>query len=138
MTTTFSRSLSFPCQAGVHNDCYYGSNTIYCDCLCHRGGLPPIARTSDIETSHEAAEAITVSGKRGSLCNEFMALIEANPGLTVGELALLAKMESHRVGRRLSDLKNAGRMVYGPPRKFEGINQSTCWAAECQGRLMEE
>ena len=98
--------------------------------------LPPIVRLSDPETSQQAAEAITNSGKRESLCNEFMALIEEHPGLTVGELALKAHMESHRVGRRLSDLKNAGRMVYGAPRKFDGINQATCWPAQQQGALL--
>jgi len=71
--TTITWGISIPCLAGSHQSCFNTDpwTSKGCLCICHRGGLPPIARTSDPETSHQAAEA--VSGQRKSLVKQLEA-----------------------------------------------------------------
>ncbi len=71
---------------------------------------PPIARTTDPETSHVAAENITNSGTRARHAAKILAAIVANPGSTCGELAELTGLHRSAVSKRLPDLNKAARI----------------------------
>lgn len=135
MTTT--TTLSAPCLAGVHNDCRYSSHTRFCDCLCHRGGLPPIARKTDPNTSHQAAEAITKNGQRGSQCKDIFDAIQAKPGSIPGEIAAKIGLLSHEVTKRIHDLEVKGLVVPGTERRWAGSgkNQRSWWPTSKQGEF---
>lgn len=49
--------------------------------------LEPMARESDPQTSHDAAERHTVLGKRAERSRQVLALIATHPGSTTGELS---------------------------------------------------
>lgn len=55
----------------------------------------PAARSTDPETSHEAATAITGSGKRARQQRAIVALVRRYPGRTAGELAKLVVAGDH-------------------------------------------
>ena len=97
----------------------------------------PIARPTDPETSHEAAESITDSGRRQSLAAQLLRVIKAQPGLTGGEISEVSGIERWAVTKRLSDLKNNGQAIQGPARPWHGKNQVTWWPVQSQGRLPE-
>lgn len=54
----------------------------------------PAARTTDPETSHEAAEGITASGVRSEQQIAVLRLVELYPGKTAGEIAKKAMARS--------------------------------------------
>jgi hypothetical protein len=83
----------------------------------------PIARASDPSTSHEAAESITKSGQRQTLMAQLVALVTAYPGETGGFYGLVTGIDGY--WKRLSDAKNAGLIVQGAPRRWNGRNQVT-------------
>jgi len=95
----------------------------------------PIAHRRDPAPSHEAAEAISASGARGRQAGRVLALVEAWPGSTAGELARIANddppLDRVQVARRLSDLKAAGRVRIGEARPCDvaGRRASTWWPA---------
>ncbi len=84
-----------------------------------------LARTSDPTTSHQSAHALVATGKLGRLAKEMLELVIDHPGLTSGEYGRLTTMDGH--WKRLSDLKNAGLVYQGEPRKYRNRNQCTWW-----------
>lgn len=84
----------------------------------------PVARMTDDHTSHEAAEAITISGDRERLCTAILAEIKRRPGgMTAGEIADALGIECHTVGRRTSDLFNAGEIQKSGSRRWHGTGR---------------
>ena len=103
---------------------------------------PPIARTADPATSHQAAEAITKSGQRQSQCEQILAVIQCQPGAIAGEIADETenpKLLTHEVIKRIHDLEVKGLVIPGASRRWAGSGkmQRRWFPAECQGRLME-
>ena len=82
-------------------------------------------RNTDPITSREAAQAITASGRRQSIQNICLEYIHNHPGQTAGEIGDGTGLGHLKVWRRLSDLKNQGRIVMGEPRIWHGTRQST-------------
>ena len=97
---------------------------------------PPIARTTDPDTSHEAAEILNESGVRTTLMEQCLEFVQRFPGHTSGEIGDRTGLGHDRVWRRLSDLKNRGMIVQGPPRQWHGRAQVTWLPVEEQGRLI--
>ena len=83
----------------------------------------PIASPADPETSHDAAAALTKSGRRQRHCQIVFALVQRHRGFTGAELWDIAcdsdqrKLKSaHEVYRRLNDLRRAGVVRQGDSR----------------------
>jgi len=93
---------------------------------------PPASHRNDPETSQEAENAITASGSRASHCDQIYSVVEAEPGLTAGQIGVMSGYGMHITSRRLADLKNRGRVRQGQPRVFEGSGrrQVTWWPVE--------
>lgn len=84
--------------------------------------LPPIARDTDGETSHEAAAKV----KRVSQIEQVLKAIKAHPGLTAGEIGDVTSING--VWKRISDLKNQGRIRAGVATAYyKGNRQQTWW-----------
>lgn len=64
----------------------------------------PAARSTDPETSHIAAEAVTKSGVRAHQQRQVLAALREWPGRTSAELAQQASMDRYAVARRLPEL----------------------------------
>ena len=79
--------------------------------------LPPVARTTDPETSKEAAEVVTTSGQRRSQINAAVRLVRRHPGLTGNELAAYGILTERQLSRRLSDAHDAKLIEPGEARK---------------------
>ncbi len=84
-----------------------------------------VARTTDPVTSHQSAHALVATGQLGKQAAEMLVLVREYPGLTSGEYGELTSMDGH--WKRLSDLKNAGLVYQGEPRKYRNRNQCTWW-----------
>ena len=88
--------------------------------------LRPAARTTDPQTSWEAAESI--ADTRMSLVNRVVALVREQPGLIREELAERLGLEQYALSKRLSDAEDAGLITKGEPRYARnGRRQSTWW-----------
>ena len=98
---------------------------------------PPIARNTDPQTSHKAAERHTL-GKRAIRQQQVFDLVSSYPGKTSGELSRLmvqsypelpirSAVESPH--KRLSDLEEKGLVVRGRERKCSdsGFQAITWW-----------
>ena len=72
---------------------------------------PPIVRLTDPETSHTAAVKITLGGGRRTQAERILAEIREHPGLVVDEIATNIGLDTMKVRKRTSDLKNLG-LVY--------------------------
>jgi hypothetical protein len=96
----------------------------------------PLARSTDPHTSHDAAEAVT-SGKAQAHRALALREVRALPGQTSGELAAVAGLERHEAARRLSDLKNAGLVLQGAPRRCSALGTTcvTWWPVQAQGEM---
>ena len=80
--------------------------------------LSPIARRSDPGTSHDAAEAMTASGRREGQQLEILALVRRHPKKTSAELADLSPtLDRYQVARRLPELEHGGLVVKRNSRK---------------------
>lgn len=88
-------------------------------------------RQTDPWTSVEAAREITVSGRRQSIQELCLEYIQHHPGETAGEIGDGTGLGHLKVWRRLSDLKNQGRIVMGEARVWHGTRQST-WQLACE------
>jgi hypothetical protein len=97
---------------------------------------PPIARTTDPATSHEAAEILNESGHRITAMEICLTAVQRYPGLVAGEIGERTGLGHVPAQRRLSDLKNRGRIVQGPPRRWHGRAQVTWLPVEEQGKLI--
>ena len=93
---------------------------------------PPASHRNDPETSHEAEDAITQTGKRQTHATKVLGIVTVHPGLTtgaIGEISGLGQMETRK---RLSDLKNRGLARQGQPRIWHGSGRQnvTWWPVE--------
>jgi len=86
--------------------------------------LPPVARNTDLLTSHIAAGQIT---NRKGIMGDVLREVLAKPGQTPGELGESTGHGYIKVQRRISDLLNIRQVRYGPPRKWESRLQRTVW-----------
>ena len=78
----------------------------------------PIARKTDPKTSHEAAHAITESGKRDDQLRQVEALVKAHPGATSLELAqYTTALDRYAIARRLPELEDEQKVHKGLPRE---------------------
>ncbi len=73
----------------------------------------PVARTSDPDTSHEAAEAVTRDGSRHRQLVAVLEAVQKAPGLTSAELARDARLDRYIVARRLPELEKLGKVKRG-------------------------
>jgi hypothetical protein len=80
----------------------------------------PRARATDPETSHEAADAIKVSGRLASQQGIVLKAVRAFPGLTSAELAMHCALDRYSVARRLPELEAARQVRKGERRVFRG------------------
>lgn len=88
----------------------------------------PIARETDPETSHLAAEEVTTSGRRAVQQHAVLAAVMAQPGLTSRELAQAAGMDRYVVARRLPELEAAKRVRKGEARECRvSKRQAVTW-----------
>lgn len=88
----------------------------------------PIARETDPETSHFAAEEVTASGRRATQQHSVLAAVRANPGRTSLELAEVMRSDRYMVARRLPELEAAGLVWKGPARKcVVGNRMAVTW-----------
>jgi len=85
---------------------------------------PPVSRTTDPRTSHEADAVITVDGSRRSQVERLLEYVYQHPGFVAGEIAAETGLGMHIVGRRLADLKNQDRIYQGAARSWTGPNAS--------------
>ena len=76
----------------------------------------PIARRSDPESSHRAAEHHTRSGKRGAQQDQAAAAVRQFPGCTSFELAMRTHLDRYMLARRLPECEAAGRVRRGTQR----------------------
>jgi hypothetical protein len=87
----------------------------------------PIARNTDPDTSHAAAEFMRASGARATQQQRILDVVRRLPGLTVVELAVQVGLNDHKVGKRLSDLATAQKIGKGDERHVNGLPYSTWW-----------
>lgn len=89
----------------------------------------PAARNSDPVTSHQAADHITRSGKRGQQQAQAIAAVKAFPGLTSFELAMRTDIDRYVMARRLPECVTAGAVRKGPARtcSITGRQALTWW-----------
>ena len=88
---------------------------------------PPAARPTNPQTSHEGEAQFTATGKRLSIADRVERSLRAFPGRTYGEIAEQTSLLPHQVWRRLSDLKNLGRIHQDGSRVFNGYRQGLWW-----------
>ena len=90
------------------------------------GDCKPLAHTDGPSTSHEAVERHTKSGRRETHCQVVERLVRLHPRETSAELAERLfgfhlwggrKIDLTELRRRLTDLKNQGRIVQGESRR---------------------
>ena len=90
--------------------------------------LRPAARSSDPESSHLAAEAITDSGKRHTQAMLVYLAVLATPNHTSAELAKNNDWCRYMVAKRTSDLCNAAKIKKSGMRKCEvSKRQAVTW-----------
>lgn len=86
------------------------------------------ARNTDPQTSHEAAEFITSSGKRAAQQQLTATAVAQYPGLTSMELAKRCRMDRYMLARRMSECEEAGQVRRGPARQCAvSRRQATTW-----------
>lgn len=79
----------------------------------------PIARATDPESSHMAAEEITKSGARAHQQHQTAAAVKQYPGRTSQELAEATGIDRYTLARRLSECETAKSVRRGQMR--------SCW-----------
>jgi single-stranded DNA-specific DHH superfamily exonuclease len=76
-----------------------------------------IARGSDPQTSKNAGEEVTTSGRPEGQLLAVLVLVRRHPGRTSMELAKLSnKFDRYVIASRLPELEKAGLVCKGPPR----------------------
>lgn len=93
---------------------------------------PPIARTSDAESSHLAAERVTASGKRGAQQARCLEGLRKHPGSTSAELAQALNEDRFMTARRLPELEHASLVRRGAISlcRVSGSKCLTWWPVE--------
>jgi hypothetical protein len=74
---------------------------------------PPIARKTDPDSSHLAAEEVTVSGRRDAQKEIVLVAVKKYIGATSAELAAHYGFDRYMVARRLPDLEKDGDVAKG-------------------------
>ncbi|WDS36215.1 winged helix-turn-helix domain-containing protein [Pseudoxanthomonas sp.] len=89
------------------------------------------ARSTDPETSFEAAEHMVKSGKAAQQQATTVSAVTANPGMTSHELARHCVLDRYQLARRLPEVESAGRVIRGEARKclVTGHRAATWWPA---------
>ena len=93
----------------------------------------PLARNSDPQTSHDAAEFIDGSGLAAGQRRKCLDFLLSHPGAIAAEVSVGTGLgrddtDIHRVSRRLSDLQNAGYIRPGSKRIApSGRGQQSWW-----------
>lgn len=77
----------------------------------------PAARATDPQSSHAAADLVTLTGTRHNHMGLVIDAVRRFPGLTSAELTPHTGLERHEVARRTSDAETAGAIVKGELRK---------------------
>lgn len=96
-----------------------------------------LSRTSDPQTSHDAAELVESSGSAASHRAMCMDEVERQPGQTAAEIAKRLGLERHVPSRRLPELRPL-QVYNGESRKCaETGNSSMTWfpTGKSQGEL---
>ena len=83
---------------------------------------PPVSRRENPETSHEAENAINASGSRVSHCDQIYSVVEAEPGLTAGQIGVMSGYGMHITSRRLADLKTEAASVRASPASGRAVD----------------
>lgn len=88
-----------------------------------------IARSTDPETSHLAAQHVVQSGTRAHQQHQALAAVRAFPGLTSLELAQAAHRCRFQLARRLPEIERDGLVVRGEARpcSVSGRAAATWW-----------
>jgi hypothetical protein len=73
----------------------------------------PIARSTDPESSHRAANEITASGRRQQQIAMVINMVRKFPGMTSMELAGMTGEDRYVIARRLPEALTAGAVVKG-------------------------
>ena len=89
--------------------------------------LPPVARTTAVETSHVGEREITRSGARAGQVAACAEYVTANPGLCRGEVAAGLGLTEYQASKRLSDAKNLGLIHMAGDVRWKSRLQSRWW-----------
>ncbi len=83
------------------------------------------ARSSDPETSQEAAEQFIDSSKASGQIERIAAAVKALPGLVAGEIAIKARLTENQISKRAADAHRQGLIhpIEGKVRKWHGYSQ---------------
>ncbi|MCG5538973.1 hypothetical protein [Halorhodospira sp. 9622] len=73
----------------------------------------PATRKHDPDSSHEAEEVVTASGRRAAQQRQAAEAVRAHPGVTSAELARRSGLDRYMLGRRLPECETAGTVVRG-------------------------
>ena len=74
------------------------------------------SHTNDPQPSHDAEKRMRRSGALHTQKERVLQLVELYPGRTAAELLKYTSMKEIAVRKRLSDLKNDGKVIQGGPR----------------------
>ena len=97
----------------------------------------PIARTSDPESSHLAASAITKSGKRKRQVIRVLDLVMMYPCKTSLELSLLGELDRYVIARRLPELERGFLVRKGEQRTCSaGKRMAVTWFVDEEYRVI--
>lgn len=95
-----------------------------------RGLRPAASRSSDPDTSRQAAAELAASGVQGKQAQAVLDAVRKWTGRTSAELAQLAGLDRYAVARRLPELERADVVRKCPPRKCAIQHRAaTTWAA---------
>src|ERR1041384_6467502 len=90
----------------------------------------PLARNTDVRTSHQSGHEFTTSGKRNQQKAQVLNALKANPGLTARELASFASISGEITHKRLPDLREDGLVYNGEARRCSITSkQAMTWFA---------
>lgn len=96
------------------------------------------ARTTDPQTSHEAAHFIEVTAAPSQRVRA-LGWVKVYPGLTCSEYAAAMELDRAALSKRLPELERDGLIRKGTPKLGLGkVKESTWWPVETeqQGRLI--
>lgn len=98
-----------------------------------------LARRGDPVTSRAAASDMDGSARQHSLKERALAALQQRDGMTAGEIADYLGLRHDQVWRRISELKNDGKIVAGGARVWAGTGkaQEVWWLANEPGAVQE-
>jgi len=92
--------------------------------MMHQADLFKLSHADDPASSKKAIRKHEKSGKRSTNKERVFRAVYEGPHRTANEIAFFTGMDSYEVRRRLSDLKNDGRVEHGKQRKCN-VKQTT-------------